>query len=116
RPVTVALIGRLALQTTDMGGGSARVSPPYEVSVAEGLTARLGDAVTVRDGVEVRARPIPARDGFLSDAATGAAGVRFTLVGADGAVLDERLSPASTTLVGLDDGLAAPVRELRFRA
>jgi beta-glucosidase len=115
-PATVALIGRLALQTTDMGGGSARVSPPYEVTVAQGLAARLGGAVTAHDGVEVRARPIPARDGFLADARTGAAGVRFTLVGADGSVLDERLSASSTTLVGIDDGLAAPVAELRFRA
>jgi beta-glucosidase len=116
RPAPLALIGRLAVQTTDMGGGSARVNPPYEVSVAQGLTALLGDAVTVCDGVEVRARPIPARDGFLTDERTGAAGVRFTLVGADGAVLAERLSPTSTTLVGFDDGLAAPVHELRFRA
>ncbi|HEX5290957.1 MAG TPA: glycoside hydrolase family 3 C-terminal domain-containing protein [Streptosporangiaceae bacterium] len=116
RPAAVALIGRLALQTTDMGGGSARVSPPYEVSVAQGLAARLGGAVTACDGVEVRTRPIPARDGFLADERTGAAGVRFTLVGADGSVLDERLSPSSTTLVGIDDGLAAPVAELRFRA
>ena len=112
----LAVIGRLALQTTDMGGGSARVSPPYEVSVAQGLTARLGDAVTVCDGVEVRSRPIPARDGFLTDERTGAPGVRFTLVGADGAVLEERVSAAATTLVGFDDGLTAPVHELRFRA
>ena len=115
-PAPLAVIGRLAVQTTDMGGGSARVSPPYEVSVAQGLTARLGDAVTVCDGVEVRSRPIPARDGFLTDEATGAAGVRFTLLGADGAVLAERVSPAAATLVGIDDGLTVPVHELRFRA
>jgi beta-glucosidase len=116
RPATVALIGRLALQTTDMGGGSARVNPPHQASVAEGLTALLGDAVTVRDGVEVRTRPIPARDGFLADEQTGAPGVRFTLLGADGAVLSERVSATATTLVGFDDDLGAPVRELRFRA
>jgi beta-glucosidase len=116
RPATVALIGRLAVQTTDMGGGSARVNPPYQVTVAQGLTALLGDAVTVCDGVEVRARPIPARDAFLTDERTGAAGVRFTLVGADGSVLEERVSPTSTTLVGFDDDLTGPVRELRFRA
>ena len=115
-PAPLAVIGRLAVQTTDMGGGSARVSPPYEVSVAQGLTARLGDAVTVCDGVEVRSRPVPARDGFLTDEATGAAGVRFTLLGADGAVLEERVSPAAATLVGMDDGLTVPVHELRFRA
>src|SRR5205085_1933432 len=38
----IALIGRHALETVDMGGGSAQVNPPYQVSVAEGLRARLG--------------------------------------------------------------------------
>ena len=52
-----------------MGGGSAQVNPPYQVSVAEGLTALLGDAVTVVDGVEVRTRPVPARAGFVTDPA-----------------------------------------------
>ena len=61
---TVALIGRHAVETIDMGGGSAQVNPPYQVSVAEGLTALLGDNVTVVDGVEVRGRPLPA-DGEL---------------------------------------------------
>lgn len=116
RPVTVALIGRHALQTVDMGGGSAQVNPPYQVSVAQGLTELLGDAVTVTDGVEVRTRPVPARGGFLTDELTGAPGVRFTLVGAGGAVIEERVSATATTLVGLDDDLAEPVRELRFRA
>jgi beta-glucosidase len=116
REATVALIGRHALQTIDMGGGSAHVNPPYQVSVAQGLAALLGGAVTVTDGVEVRTRPSPARDGFLTDLPTGAAGVRFTLLGAGGSVLEERVSPSSTTLVGFDDDLAEPVRELRFRA
>ena len=58
----VALIGRHAIETTDMGGGSAQVNPPYQVSVAEGLTALLGEAVSVVDGVEsvtARSRPDP---------------------------------------------------------
>ena len=54
-----------------MGGGSAHVNAPYEVSVAVGLTALLGDAVNVTDGVEVRSRPVPARSGFVSDPETG---------------------------------------------
>jgi beta-glucosidase len=116
RGATVALIGRHALQTVDMGGGSAQVNPPYQVSVAQGLTARLGDAVTVTDGVEVRARPVPARDGFLTDELTGTPGVRFTLVGTGGSVIEERVSATATTLVGLDDDLGEPVAELRFRA
>ncbi|HEY0532802.1 MAG TPA: glycoside hydrolase family 3 N-terminal domain-containing protein, partial [Actinoplanes sp.] len=66
RSATVALIGRHAVETIDMGGGSAQVNPPYQVSVAEGLTARLGSRVTVVDGVDVRTRPVPAREGFFS--------------------------------------------------
>jgi beta-glucosidase len=61
RARTVALIGRHAVETIDMGGGSAQVNPPYQVSVAEGLSELLGDKVTVVDGVEVRTRPVPAR-------------------------------------------------------
>jgi beta-glucosidase len=59
----VALLGRHAVDTVGMGGGSAQVTPPYQVSVADGLQALLGDAVTVTDGVEVRSRPVPARPG-----------------------------------------------------
>src|SRR5919206_51591 len=54
RGTKVALIGRHAVDTIGMGGGSAHVNPPYQVSVAEGLRELLGDAVTVTDGVEVR--------------------------------------------------------------
>ena len=32
----IALIGRHAVDTVGMGGGSAQVTPPYQVSVAEG--------------------------------------------------------------------------------
>ena len=86
----VALIGRHAVETIDMGGGSAQVNPPYQVSVAEGLTARLGGDVTVVDGVEVRTRPVPARGGFLTDPETGEPGVHIALLGPGGGVLEER--------------------------
>ena len=39
---TVALIGRHGVETTNMGGGSAQVRAPYEVSIAEGMTLRSG--------------------------------------------------------------------------
>ena len=74
RETTVALIGRHAVETIDMGGGSAQVNPPYEISVATGLTELLGANVTVIDGVEVRTRAVPARDGFLTDPVTGEPG------------------------------------------
>jgi beta-glucosidase len=103
REQTVALIGRHAAQTIDMGGGSAQVNPPYQVSVAEGLTALLGDKVTVVDGVEVRTRPVPARGGFLVDPLTGEPGIRATLFDADGNELEQRHSGSATTMVGMDD-------------
>jgi beta-glucosidase len=106
---TVALIGRHALQTIDMGGGSAQVNPPYQVSVAQGLSELLGDAVTTVDGVEVRTRPVPARGGFLVDPETGETGVRITLLDAGGEILEVRHSANATTMVGLDDDLTGTV-------
>ncbi|MDG4825521.1 glycoside hydrolase family 3 C-terminal domain-containing protein [Asanoa sp. WMMD1127] len=100
RGETVALVGRHALETIGMGGGSAQVNPPHQVSVTDGLTALLGTAVTVTDGVEVRSRPVPARPDFLTD-------LRFTLRAGDGSVLDTRGGAA--TVVGFDDGLAGRV-------
>src|SRR4051812_39323308 len=75
RTQTVALIGRHAIETIDMGGGSAQVNPPYQTSVADGLTALVGDRVTVTDGVEVRARAIAASQPFLRQPETGEPGV-----------------------------------------
>ena len=106
---TVALIGRHAVETIDMGGGSAQVNPPYQVSVAEGLTARLGERVTVVDGVEVRTKPVPARGGFLADPVTGEPGIRVTLLDADGAELEQRHAASATTMVGMDDDFTGTV-------
>ncbi|WP_034620709.1 beta-glucosidase [Cellulomonas sp. URHE0023] len=116
RGTSVALIGRHALETIDMGGGSAQVNPPYQVSVAEGLTALLGDDVEVVDGVEVRTRPVPARPGFVLDPDTGRPGVHLTLLAADGTVLDEQHDAPATVVVGFDDDFDQPVARVRFRA
>jgi beta-glucosidase len=116
RGAKVALIGRHAIETIDMGGGSAQVNPPYQVSVAEGLQALLGDGVTVTDGVEVRTRPPAARTGAVIDPVTGEPGVRFALHAADGRVLEERLAPNATTAVGFDDDLPERVASLSFWA
>ena len=94
-----------------MGGGSAQVNPPYQASVADGLTALLGDAVTVTDGVEVRNRPVPgprrvrhrSRD-RQSD------GTHAWIYAADGALLEDSTSPGATTLVGFDDDYPAAGR------
>jgi beta-glucosidase len=109
RTQRVALIGRHAIETVDMGGGSAQVNPPYQTSVADGLRSLVGNNVTMTDGVEVRSRAVPARSEHLGD-------MHFTLLAADGAVVDERLGPQTTTLVGFDDGLAGHVAAIRVRA
>ncbi|HEU5108109.1 MAG TPA: glycoside hydrolase family 3 C-terminal domain-containing protein, partial [Micromonosporaceae bacterium] len=103
-------------ETIDMGGGSARVNPPYQRSVAEGLTALLGDAVTVTDGVEVRTRPVPARPDFVADPAGGAPGVHATLFADDGSVIEERQALSGATVVGFDDDFDTRVAAVTLRA
>ena len=112
----VALIGRHALDTVGMGGGSAQVTPPYQISVADGLRALLGDAVTVTDGVEVRSRPVPAVAGYVSDPRDGAPGVRLTLLDEHGAVIQDRHSDLASALVGFDDDFPQTVATVRIRA
>lgn len=63
----VALIGRHAIETVAQGGGSAGLRPPHVVSIADGLTALLGDRVSVVDGVEVRERHTAPISGLLRD-------------------------------------------------
>lgn len=100
----VALIGRPAVDTVGMGGGSATVSPPYRSSVAGGLTALLGDRVRVTDGVTVRRRPVAADPAFLTDPATGTPGMQVVLLAADGTELSRHHSDSSAITIGGDDG------------
>src|SRR3954452_415293 len=112
----VALVGRHAVETIGMGGGSAQVIAPYQVSVATGLREMLGDAVTVTDGVDDRTRPVPARSGFVSDPVDGRPGVGVTILDADGTVLEEGHSTTASTAVGFDDDFEGTVHTVRFRA
>ncbi len=112
----IALIGRHAIETVDMGGGSAQVNPPYQASVAEGLTRLFGDRVSVIDGVEVRTRPVPARPGFILDPETGDPGAHVALLAEDGSVLSEHHGGAPMAAVGFDDDFDEPLSTIRFRA
>lgn len=114
--LSVALIGRHAVDTIDMGGGSAVVNPPHQVSVAEGLGALLGERLTVVDGVEVRSRPVVARPEEVRDPETGTPGVRIEVLDADGVVMDSRHCPDSFTMVGIDDALPRDPHTVRIRA
>ncbi|MBL7261671.1 glycoside hydrolase family 3 protein [Paractinoplanes lichenicola] len=116
RSANVALIGRHATETIDMGGGSAAVNAPYQVSVAEGLTALLGDQVTVIDGVDVRTRPVPARDGFLTAPSNGRPGIDVILYDATGTELERRFCPQSKTMIGMDDDFPGTVTSARLLA
>ncbi|MEV0948066.1 glycoside hydrolase family 3 C-terminal domain-containing protein [Rhodococcus sp. NPDC049939] len=112
---SVALIGRHAVDTICMGGGSSEVNPPHQVSIAEGMAALPGASVTVVDGVAVRTRPAPLRRGVLLDPDTREPGVHFVLRSADGAVIEERRSASAVTTVGWDDDLDAEVAAIEFR-
>ncbi|WP_111765223.1 glycoside hydrolase family 3 protein [Nakamurella deserti] len=112
----VAVIGRHAVETAGMGGGSAQVNAPYQVSVADGLTALLGDRVTVVDGVEVRTKAVAALPAMVTDPESGLPGVGFTLYDAAGTVLERRSSPTATTVVGFDDDFEGTVARIRLQA
>ena len=99
---TVALIGRHGTETVCMGGGSASVRPPHQISVADGLAARLGERLTVLDGVGVRLRPRPAAPAYLQDPATGDPGFRYKLYDEAGTLLEEAVQSENTKMIGLD--------------
>jgi beta-glucosidase len=111
----IALIGRHAIDTIDMGGGSAQVNPPYQVSVAAGLQA-LVPGLTVTDGVEVRTRPVAARTAFVSDPDTGEPGIQVLLYAVDGSVIEERHQSTTSTMVGFDDDFTKAVDRVVLRA
>lgn len=99
----VALVGRSAVQTVCMGGGSAQVTPPYQISIAEGLEAQLGGRLTVVDGVAIRRRPVAANPEFVTDPVSGEPGVRITQLAADGRELSSLHSPVASLSTGFDD-------------
>ncbi len=100
----VGLFGRHAIETICMGGGSAQVTPPHQVSIAQGLGERV-DALTVVDGVEVRDRPVPAEVSVLADPKTGEQGMRVRAYAADGSLLSDAHVPSSSATFGFDDDL-----------
>lgn len=101
----VALIGRHAVDTVDMGGGSAAVNPPYQVTVAEGMRALLGERLTVVDGPEVRTRAVPASAEYVRDPATATPGMEVALFAADGTELSRYHSDSAAISIGWDDDL-----------
>ncbi len=115
-PGSVALVGRLAIRTTCMGGGSAQVNPPHEISVAEGLRAALGDAVTVVDGVEVHERPQLAEAAAIEDPDNGVSGMRVRILDASREVMSNEHSEGAAVTIGFDDDLPRPPQSVRLSA
>ncbi|MDN5724311.1 MAG: glycoside hydrolase family 3 C-terminal domain-containing protein [Propionibacteriales bacterium] len=94
----VALIGRHAIETIGMGGGSAQVNTPHQVSVADAMADRFA-GLTVTDGVEFRGRQPRARTEFLTDPETGNPGLRISTHTADGTIIDSAHSLVAATTV-----------------
>jgi beta-glucosidase len=111
----IALLGRPALDTALMGGGSAQVNPPHQVTIAAGLTAVVPGTVVV-DGVEVRALPVKARPGFVVDPVDGRPGMHVQLYAADGDLLADEYTTDTQRLVGFDDELPKPATSARLTA
>lgn len=95
---SVALIGRHAVATVAMGGGSAEVRAPHEVTIEQGLCRRLGDLLSVQDGVEVRTRLLPASPDSVRDPETGEQGLRLLLHDRHGALVKQATTTATKDL------------------
>jgi beta-glucosidase len=106
RDQKVAVVGRHAVDTVVMGGGSAEVRPVHRVLIAEGLLAAFED-VTVQDGVEVRVRTRLAPPGALLDPVTGEPGIRVRVLDTDGELQRDEHVTASTAAFGVDTDLPA---------
>ncbi|WP_460966922.1 beta-glucosidase family protein [Pedococcus soli] len=113
---SVALIGRHGVDTICMGGGSATVNPPYQVSIADGLEAAIGDRLTVVDGVEVRDRAVVAEANAITDPETGQPGLRVAYLDADGVVMSSEHSSVSSVVTGWDDVLPRPTDKVVLTA
>ena len=101
----VVLVGTPALTTTLMGGGSASLRPPHEISIAHGLTEALGvNRVRVVDGVEVRQNPLAAAPDQVVDPQTGNPGVRIVSFDADGSEQASTTGEVAQVILGMGSG------------
>ena len=113
----LVVVGAPAITTTLMGGGSASLRPPHEISIAQGLTEALGATrLRVVDGVDVRQHPRPADADQVLDPQTGEPGVRVVSFAADGRELAATTGEIAQLILGMStphDGAA--VLELSAR-
>jgi len=105
----VALIGPNSMDPQTQGGGSVRVLPAAQATLADTLRSAFGSstAITVHQGCFTRSTIATPSDGSLRDPVTGKAGVRLEVRDAAGAtVLD---APFPTTVITWWDGLPEAV-------
>lgn len=98
----LVVVGAPAITTTLMGGGSASLRPPHEISIAQGLSEALGVArVRVVDGVDVRQHPRPAAADAVVDPQTGDPGVRVVSFAADGTEIAATTGGIAQVILGM---------------
>jgi beta-glucosidase len=116
----LALIGPNSIDPQTQGGGSVRVLPAVQATLAASLRNAFGSstAVTVHQGCFTRSTIATPSDASLRDPITGEAGVRLEVRGADGAsVLDERFPTSIVTWWdGLPEAVHLPGAEMVMRA
>ncbi|MHC6177556.1 beta-glucosidase family protein [Glutamicibacter endophyticus] len=113
---TVALSGRPATDTQLMGGGSAIVTPPYQVGIAQGLSERIGERLSVASGPWTRRRPLAVDPLRVSHPETGAPGLEVSYYAADGTLISSVHSTVPEISVGWDDEMEQIPARVTFRA
>jgi beta-glucosidase len=81
-----------------------------------GRGPRLGDRVTVTDGVEVRNRAVAAQPTFVTDPETGTPGIHAWLYAADGSLLDDRHHVGAATMIALENVFPDKITKVVLRA
>ena len=99
------IIGRHALETTILCGGSGAESPPHSISIADGLREVLGAArLRIFDGVAVRRNPHAAAPELIIDPETGQPGIRAVSFDDSGAERASTSSEVAEFVIGMSDG------------
>ena len=95
----IALIGVPAAETLLMGGGSAEVTPPHQISILDALAEAHSGTLTYAAGVQLGSAPPGARPGFVTDPVDRSPGLRLDISTTDGELLvDEHLTDTRRVL------------------
>ncbi|GED40788.1 beta-glucosidase [Cobetia marina] len=112
----ISLIGRHAIDTVCMGGGSAKVNPPYQISLADALAQQLETEPAIVDGVEVRERPLPADTQYISDPQSGQPGMRVVFLDENDEVMRSWSEDSAAITLEREDGVKEFPHRITFEA